>query len=129
MDFDGKQPMSDRHRTFRTGTQLASRTKNILFRIGAVLLVVLFVPLLLFLSSSIMLVLFWPIFLGARLEYGFSPGARSIDSTSLWPEWYLLLFVWWGLMLIGPYLVIRYHDQLEISRRWPAALRFPRPRV
>lgn len=75
----------------------------------SLLAVVLFIPVVIGLSAAIMLVVFWPAFLGAHLEYGFVLGERINNPTTLWPEWYLLNALWMACLVGGPLLARRFH--------------------
>lgn len=84
--------------------------------VGSMILVVVFIPALVLASAAAMLALFWPLYLGAYLEYGFVPGDPVRATQSVWPEWYLLAFAWLGLLVVAPILVRRYRTARRLAR-------------
>ncbi len=100
-----------------------------LARAGGLVIAILFIPAMVMLSAGAMISIFWPLFLGARIEYGFEFGTRTRESVDLWPEWWLLLFVWWGFLLIGTYTGLKYRHHLRVPFKPPKTVQIPRPRI
>lgn len=103
--------------------------KPYLVLLGSLTIVVTSIPILVFSSAVTMLVLLWPLFLGAYLEYGYVPGDSVRAVPQLGPEWYLLSTVWVAFLVVGPVLLFRHRKAILNLRAKSGAVRKPRPRL
>lgn len=84
--------------------------------VGTLMFVVVFFPVLVLGSGAVLVLLTWPLFLGAFLEYGYFPGSGLSGSESLSTVWYVLTFVWLLAVTVGPILARRY-DGIQLPSR------------
>lgn len=99
--------------------------------LGTVVVCLLSIPLMVFAAAAVMLVLLWPMFLGAYIEFGHVPGQNPY-STDWWVslEWRVLAVVWLVTLVAAPVLIGRYHRTLKaVSPRRTGPKSKPRARI
>ena len=96
--------------------------------LGGLAIGVAMIPIVILGSAAVMLAAFWPLFVGAYLQYGYVPGEATRNSEHLGVEWWILTVVWLGLLALAPAVGYRAWT-LTRTHRTAGKLPAARPRV
>lgn len=75
---------------------------------GALTIAALTIPVLVLGSALAMIVLLWPMFLGAYLDFGYVPGRTQRGVMVTAGEWWLLSAIWIGLLIVVGFAILAF---------------------